>query len=314
MKILTRIIYKTIVYSSPAWLFYFYLEYRLGILENSYSFKIQHFNAIKDSCRVLVLGNSEMMKGINPDFIPQPAFNMAHVSQNYVVDELILQKYISQLPQLKLVVLGLSYLSFGDDLQNGEETWRISFYKKHYGVALNNGFDAKDYSNTLRYTPYEAFKLCLNNFNTDLVNGIQANGWMQAIGSDSTHLTDEFARQRATMHTKSLRLENVSKNIMALRNIIVLLKKRNIRILLMAPPVMQNYSRCLDQSWLARNDSLVNLLTLEYKLEVVDFTKANDSFYNTFEGGFSDVNHLNKDGADWLGIVLGCYVFETKKE
>lgn len=301
------------LYTSPVWMFYFYLEYRLGMLENSYSFKIKHFNSIKDSCKVLILGNSEMLKGINPDFLPQPAFNMAHVSQNYVVDELILQKYLSQLPQLKLVVLGLSYLSFGDDLASGEEAWRISFYKKHYGVDLNNNFDLKDYSNTLRYTPYEAFKSSLTNFKTDLVNGIQANGWMRADGHDSSNLTDEFAQQRARMHTQSLRLENVSKNTTALRNIIALLKERKIQILLVAPPVMQNYNRSLDQKWLERNDSIMNKLSLEYQLEVDDFTKSNDSHYRIFEGRFNDVNHLNKEGANSLGTLLSGHLLETKK-
>ena len=304
MNVLLRIIYKTILYTSPVWLFFFYLEYRLSSLENSYSFKIKNFNKVKDSCKVLVLGNSEMLKGVNPDFLPQPAFNMAHVSQNFIVDEQIMQKYLPQLPQLKIVILGLSYLSFGDDLESGEEAWRVAFYKKYYHLNLKSGLDLKDYSYTLRYTPYESLKMCMKNFKADLINGMQTNGWMKTDSFDAKDLTDESAKQKAEMHTRNLKEKNVEMNVRALRNILMMLKEKHIKVLIIAPPVMRNYYQNLNTYWLAKNDSILNSITGEFNPVVINFAEANDSLYTTFQNGFNDENHLNKNGADRLGILL----------
>lgn len=307
MKVLISILYKTLLYTAPVWVFYFYLEYRLSHIENSYSYKIRNFKAIEPDCELLVLGNSQMLKGVNPGFLPANAYNMANVSQTLPLDEAILKQYISRLPRLKTVVIGLCYTSFGEDLETGEEAWRLSFYKKYYGVSIHNKFELKEYSNTLRYMPYESLKMCLKNFKVDLIKGYQPNGWMKVDGTDSFKNTGEWARQRALMHTKSLNDINITKNVNALKSIIRLLTNEHIEIVLVSPPVQSNYYTNLNADWLAKNDSILGTITKQYGLKLLDFSKTES---NEFINGFNDADHLNEKGAEILSRLIGKSVSE----
>ncbi len=229
---------------------------------------------------------------------------MAQVSQTIKIDEAILGKYLSALPRLKTVILGLSYTSFGEDLQQGEETWRLSFYKRHYDLRVKDQADVKDYSNLVRYTPYESLKMAAKNFKVDLVNGMQPNGWMKVPGSDSLKLTPEWAKRRALMHLLSLDKKNIAANMQSLRKIISMLNERHIQVKIIIPPVSTDYYNELDKSWLERNDSLINVINTEFKLQIVDFAKPADSIQNRFLNEFNDADHLNESGASHLARLM----------
>ncbi|MFM9945055.1 MAG: hypothetical protein ACKVQB_07445 [Bacteroidia bacterium] len=302
MKVLGQIIYKTLLFTLPVWVFVFYLEYRLNFIENSYSFKIKNFYTIKDSCELLVLGNSQMLKGINPDLLPGVTYSMANVSQTYLVEEAFLKKYIGQMPRLKTVIIGMGYTSFGEVLENSEEEWRLAFYKKQYGLNFKNEWDIKNYSNIMLYTPYESLKIVLKNFKTDLVKGFQPNGWMEIDGMDASKLTDDWARKRANIHTKGLDRINISKNVKALKNMINLAKQKGIKIKIVCPMVQGNYLKYLDLKWLSINDSIMRSIENEFNLEILDYTKYPAQ---NLKNCFNDVDHLNKEGAKKLSLLIG---------
>jgi hypothetical protein len=303
-KVALKILYKTLLYSAPVWLLVIYLEYRLGRVENSYSFKMENFEKLKNDCEILVLGNSEMLKGVNPEFLQATAFNMAHVSQTYSVDEQILVKYLEQLPKLKTVILGVSYLSFGEEIKNGSESWRIPFYHRYYGLQLNHEFDLRNHSNILCYTPYESMKMAFSNFRTDLVNGMQENGWMKVTGFKEEDQIDSQAVQRARMHTVGLHKKFVETNIRSLERMIKLLKSHHIEPVLVAPPVMEEYYNALDTQWLFRNDSIVTRFREEFKVNVIDLSSPGSNFNRYGSRLYSDVNHLNETGAEELSRYL----------
>lgn len=307
MSVFQKVIYKTILYTAPVWMFYFYLEYRLGHIENSYSYKIKNLQSIQSNCEILILGNSQTLKGVNPDFLPNNAFNMANVSQTLPLDEAILKKFIPKLPHFKTVIVGLCYTSFGENLETSEEAWRLSFYKKYYGVSIQNKFELKDYSSTLRYMPYESLKMCLKNFKVDLIKGYQPNGWMKVDGTDSLKLNDEWAKQRALLHTNSLNEKNIANNVKALKNMIQLLTKENIKIIIVIPPVRANYISNLNSYWMAKNDSILQDIANQYKVKLMDFTKTNPAI---FEDGFNDADHLNSSGAKVLSLIISKSVVE----
>jgi hypothetical protein len=222
-----------------------------------------------------------MLKGMNPELLPGVAFNMAHV-------------------KLRVVILGVSYISFGDDLESGNESWRISFYKKYYGLDIDRPFELKDHSNILRYGPYEALKMGLNNFQDDLLNGMQTNGWMRTEGFDSVNISDSFAFYRATIHNNSLKEKNVPRNILALQGILRMLEDKHIEVNMLMLPVMHNYYNALDPAWISRNDSIISTIHREFDFEFLNLTKADDNLYNTLKDGFNDVDHLNAKGVEAL--------------
>ncbi len=291
MREFKHVFFRSIIYCLPVLSFYFYLEFRLSRLENSYSKKIKNFDSISAACDVLILGNSQMLKGVNPDLLSENAFNMAQVSQTLTVDKAILEQFINKMPSLKVVVVGVGYTSFGEKLEKGDEAWRLSFYKAHYGLSLNPTFEVKDYSYTLRYQPYEALKLCLKNFKVDLTKGYQSNGWLKMQGIDSTKLSNDWAKRRAMLHTKSLTDESIIKNKKALIDLITIATQHRVRVILVRPPVMSSYSKYLNLNWQNCNATILNAIKKETGLEVLTF--------NLFgkEHGFNDVDHLNEEGA-----------------
>ncbi len=291
MKTFFKVFIRTILYSLPVLLFYGYLEFRLSKLENSYSNKIKNFEKVKARCDVLILGNSQMLKGVNPSLISKNAFNMAQVSQTLSVDKAILEQFITKMPHLKVVVLGIGYTSFGEELENGQEAWRLSFYKSHYGLDLNSNFEAKDYSYTLRYQAYEALKLCFKNFEVDLTKGYQSNGWLRMEGANHAKLSDNWAIIRARSHTKSLSHSGCLKNKQALIDLINMAAKHGVSIVLVKPPIMEKYSKAFDLAWLNRNDSMLSVIKKETGLAVQLMN------YSVNKIGFNDVDHLNEEGA-----------------
>ncbi len=304
MKVLLKIIYRTLIYTSPVWLFYSYMEFRLGSLENSYSHKIKNFTKIKDSCDILILGNSQLLKGVNPAILSEHAFNMANVSQTLPVDAAILEKYLRTMPVLREVILGLSYTSFGEDLETGDESWRLSFYKKHYGISLKEKTDLRDYSNMLRYTPYESLKIASGNFKIDLIHGLQANGWMQVDGCDSAGLNDKWAMHRALVHTRSLETKNIQMNLQALEHMIEMLNLRGIKIKIVCPMVRQEYYKNLNPEWVERNDSIMRYIRDKYSIRFLDYSKSTDTKPEQSINYFNDVDHLNSKGAEKFSLML----------
>ena len=73
---------------------------------------------------VLAMGSSHGYYGILADCLGRPAFNLAAVSQSHYYDRALLEKYLGQLPRLKLVILPISYFSLGYQLDDGIEKWR----------------------------------------------------------------------------------------------------------------------------------------------------------------------------------------------
>lgn len=64
-----------------------------------------------NSIEVLILGNSHAFDGINPKYIQYKTFNFAYHSQEFIFDELLVEKYIKQMKNLKCIVFTMSYFT-----------------------------------------------------------------------------------------------------------------------------------------------------------------------------------------------------------
>lgn len=304
MTVLRKIIFRLLLVTSPFWVFCCYLEFRLSSIENSYSYKFNAFNIAKEKTEVLILGNSEMLKGLNPSYISSKGFNMAHVSQTYSIDEKILATYLDSMPNLHAVILGLSYLSFGENLETGEESWRTAFYEKEYKLNLNQGFDMKKYSAIFRYTPYESLKIFLSGFNTNLTKGFQPNGYLLVPANEQGSLADSNAQARATAHTAGLKVSNMKKSTEALGQIIQMLAQKNISLWLVTPPLMENYKNHLNDKWVSENQHLLDSMIKNNTPKIFVVSPETTNYTAFAESDFSDVNHLNESGAQKFTLFI----------
>lgn len=304
MAALRKIIIRLLLVTSPFWVFCCYLEFKLSALENSYSFKINQFISNENTTEILVLGNSEMLKGLNPSYLSSKGFNMAHVSQTYSIDEKILAASVDSMPNLHTVILGLSYLSFGENLETGEEAWRTAFYEKHYKLNLNQGVELKNYSAIFRYTPYESLKIFLSGFKTNLTNGFQPNGYLLVPANEQGALADTNAEERANAHTLGLKGNNIKKSTEALGHIMQMLAQKNISLWLVTPPLMKNYENYLDRKWVNENQHLLDSMIKKNNSKIFVVSPETMNYPAFAESDFSDVNHLNESGAQKFTLFI----------
>lgn len=304
MAAIQKILIRLLLVTSPFWAFCCYLEYKLNGIDNSYSYKMKEFEANEKASEILVLGNSEMLKGLNPSYLTSKGFNMAHVSQTYSIDEKILESYLDSIPNLHTVILGQSYLSFGENLEAGEESWRTAFYEKEYKLNLNHGFDIKKYSAIFRYTPYESLKIFLSGFNTHLTKGFQPNGYLLVTANELGSLSDSNALARATAHTAGLKESNTKKSTEALGKIIQMLAQKNISLWLVTPPLMKNYKNNLNEKWVSENQNLLDSMIKKNTSKIFVVSPETMNYPVFAESDFSDVNHLNESGAQKFTLFI----------
>ncbi len=83
---------RTLFIGFPIALFLLIGELALRNIPNDYSLKRDYLDKNAQNLKTLVLGSSHFYRGVNPDFLEQPAFNAAMVSQTLDYDLKILEK------------------------------------------------------------------------------------------------------------------------------------------------------------------------------------------------------------------------------
>ncbi len=133
-----KFLVTSILFLFPIVITFGYFEFQLKKIPNSYSEKRFNFENQLNKIKVLVLGNSQGLKGINPSYFNCPGFNLSSVSQPFYYDVALSLKYLDKMPNLKAVILTTSYFSFGFDLDNFEEYWRTYFYHHFWDIKYPN--------------------------------------------------------------------------------------------------------------------------------------------------------------------------------
>src|ERR1035437_3373235 len=138
------------------------LELRLKQIPNSFNKKKTIFeNQVKD-IKILILGSSSALYGINPKYFSEKGFNFANVAQPVYFDVALTTKYFDNLKNLKIIIYDVPYLILwypGDD-------WRKYCYYYFWNIKANDQkwYDINNYSLTLIYTTDTVIQLTKNNF------------------------------------------------------------------------------------------------------------------------------------------------------
>src|SRR5690606_38546314 len=99
-------------------------------VENNYTYKNERIISEYKEIETLVFGDSHAFFGINPQYFSTKTFNIANVSQSLYFDELLLKKHIDSLPQLKTVILNISFFTLSVVDDSSEDRWRKYFYQQ----------------------------------------------------------------------------------------------------------------------------------------------------------------------------------------
>lgn len=285
-------------------------EILLRHIPNEYSYKKEYLDKNSSQVRVLILGNSHMYYGINPEYIDLNSFNAGYVSQSLDYDWEILKKYDNEWDSLKYIIMSVDYFTFLSNLKTSPEAWRIKNYEIYYDI--NTSYRIQDHSEILSNN----LKTNLNRLRRFYVKNdknitCSKLGWGTSYHSEEKKnlvLTGKVAAKR---HNKG-NIENnqyFDENVKTLKSIVEFANEKNIKLIILTSPTYRTYVQYLDGHQLSITIETLNKIielnpniTYCNLLEDREFTK--DDFY--------DADHLNEIGAKKLSIKLNNLLLKNR--
>jgi len=273
--------------------------------------KFNEFDEVKSQIEVLFMGNSHVEKGINPDLIAEKSFNLAFSAQDLYYNHKILQKHISEMHNLKKLVIGIDPFAFYYD-----ESINSMFFVKDYfyyeQIWPKNGFDLPFLFNSSVFWLNRGdffIRLLQFNFTKSKIEVIKSekfseindpgqylltNGMRLAIGKMNESELKNDALITINRIVNNSKTELISENYSYLSKMIKLADNNGVEVILVCCPVYENYISRIPESIKMTSDSLINnLVRQNQKVRFYDFSsvfdKKPDYFFNS--------DHLNKEGS-----------------
>lgn len=278
-------------------------EWKLRSMPDRYSTKRGHFEAGLHDWQVVVTGSSAEENGIKTGSLSVPAFNLATLAQPLYYDVELVSKYIDRLDRLRMVIVGVSYLTLEYELTNGDNGLEF-LYWRDWGIPIqpgvSSGFDMRKYSLLAVYSPQAAVELMLRGFQLDALDNIDANGWDRSLQGREFGNTEELAKKVIASHHEGMRSDVMPANIARLDRLFSLLKGRGIAVGVIRSPVAPAY---FDAEIPAKRMAMENALATlcrRHRIPLFDYTRdariAPADFFNSA--------HLNVQGAEKFSRIV----------
>lgn len=296
-------LFKITVFLIPFLLVLIAMEFLVREIPNDYSYKNDYLDLNSKNIEVLFLGSSHSYYGINPDLIPDNAFNASHISQSINYDYEIIKKYKNNWNQLKYIVIPIDYFTLFSRVATGRESWRIKNYQIYYNIQKNSSLkgNSEILSLKLKYSLSRIYRYYLKNESAITCSKL-GYGNIQTESKD-LKLTGEIAAKK---HTK-LKKQYFKENVSIINSIIDLAKKNGSKIIFYTSPAYHTYISNLDKTQL---DTTYNTIQNIVK------NNPNTSYFNFLEDktfsaqDYRDADHLNDSGAIKLTNKLNSIIQE----
>jgi hypothetical protein len=277
------------------------VELRLRHVPNEYSSNKARLEAKAGEIEILVTGTSHAQNGVAPQFLALPAFNLAYGSQSLHYDTQLVSKYVDSIPNLKLVIFGLSYHSLEYRLVNSVERWRSGFYNIVYAIPgedSEEGFKLTNYSYIALYTPKEAVRLA-----SEGVLGaaaLEAKRIQTPTVVTQGEVSEAFGKIRVDSHERQMRQVDLLPNVAALERTCAMLKQRNVSVVFITVPTQHTYYDHINLKSYQRMQDTIKQIT--EKCGVPYFNYLRDERFTTED--FINSDHLNSRGAEKFSRIL----------
>lgn len=247
----------------------------------------------------LILGSSHAYYGIDPGYMSGRAFSLANTSQTLDYDDWLISKYINQMPNLKYVVVPVSYFSLLAFMDKEVEDWRSKYYRIYFHkkdmLPITYNFEAmQTLKSTLTKIMNYYYKKQVPSDYTELGFGTtyklenRLKNW-----EDSGPIS-------AKRHTKKINKSDVAANVNHIINIIKQCQNKGVKVLLITPPAHKSYIKHLEKQQLALTITTCERLSREYQVQYYNLME-NPEFVSA---DFYDSDHLNQYGARKLSINI----------
>lgn len=278
------------------------IEYMLRQVPNSFSYKKLLLEKKRNEIKTLILGNSVVNYGINPTFLCDSTYNFALSGQWFHFNQLMLERYINKMPNLKNIIWGIaSYSLWMDDIDDVD----IVYHNIYMDIRANDNL--LPMSELIQLRGYALRKWS----KYYLANGVTM--YCDSLGFDNSYLPEKrskhwledipaLVKHQCSWKDKDKYGELYRANIRRMHEVAKLCHERGIHLYLVMPPIHPDYYRLADKKQLE--------LTLKAASEIASQWN-NVSCYNYFndyrftDDDFYDGNHLNSTvGATKFSKIL----------
>lgn len=294
---------KALILLIPVLLLMAFFEYELRKIPNLYNTKRASLENQLDSISVLVLGNSQTLLGVNPEYFSMKGFTLSNMSQSIFYDKELCLKYIDRMKSLKCVIINISYFSLWHQLHDDKEGWRDYFYSQFWDIRYPElkWHDSKLYSLLMLYTPQESVGYAAHFFNEDFSQNLNRNGW---LGYDTLQnnvfISDSAGKERAEFHDGLCWPSRYDEIYSTLETLVDECRKQQVEVVFITTPVLPTYYKFIDREIERKNTLAINGLCNKYSCKYFDYFR-DDRFT---EKDFYDNDHLNFVGAEKFSRIL----------
>jgi len=301
---------RLILFLLPLTIILLYTEVQLRKMPNSYSKKKLNLEKQIGNAEVLVLGSSQALHGIDPTYFSLKGINAANISQSLYYDKEILKREIDKAKNLKYLIITVSYFTYFYEIHNSLESWRDLYYQKFWKLIPNAEttiWDAKNYSYIALYTPLKTAKYATSNFNVDLAPTLKTNGYIPLINKKSIKfISDQQGKKRVSLHNSIIKIENFKHTIAYLNEIIEIAKTKNIKVVIVTPPVYKTYYENCNEKLVMANDHLTQSISNYDNIKYFNYLK--DKRFD--KNDFYDNDHLNLQGAKKFSSIINTEILK----
>lgn len=252
--------------------------------------------------QILVLGPSYSDDGILPEQLGWPAFNLAMPAQSLFYDRALLEKYVDRMPELKAVIVPVSYATLASQLDDGGETWRCYYYSHEYGLLPRSWRGTIDVRNLSAFFLDERSPLAiLLGQRRDFTIDYDPSGGFTNRSDRNPVVLNPEARDRLRHSALSsleqqrrfMSTEHLSENVRVLHEISDMLRQRRIRPVFVSLPQHSYYLDGRDPKMCLLERKALAKISSEKDVAYFDF--ARDRRFN--DSDFREASHLNYAGA-----------------
>lgn len=293
---------RILLFLLPVIIGFILLEAFYRTVPNNYTVKSRYMEANKGRVKTLLFGDSHCLYGLNPSLMDSGTYNLSNVSQSLYFDELLLLKYLPQMPKLQTVVLCIEYANLSLKEDGDEDYFRKYYYHHFMGLEVPSVhiYDPKRYSLAIVQNLSRSMDIVSRYHSTTSIIDCDSLGWGENYLKQNRIVPATIARQRARAHEDGSL--DFSENIARINRMISTCRQRNIRVLIVSMPQTRDYTSWLNPVKLQKIfDSCATFESLNP--ETVRYLNLfQDPRFS--DADFYDADHLNDQGAQKCsGIV-----------
>ena len=301
MKIFLK---RLVIFFLPFLVLYPFLEIKLSQTPNYYNQKKEYLESQLSEIEILSTGSSHG-NSINPQFLSRKGFNLFNDAEDIYYDVRLVEKYLDRMPNLKLIIMPISYFSLEYRIDRSPSAWRAPFYKFIWDIPpqeltslLNFGY----FSYTAAYGWREVVSYIENGFASKSTQKLDRNGWRE-IGDQV--IIDSVEEERSGWQSVSLNeslmdVGSIEKNMDLLSEFIETCQNRQIKVMLITTPVHHYYYEHIDPLKYQRMQDNLNQLVKKYHVIYSNYLKG--PLFETVD--FYNRDHLNASGVEKFSKIL----------